>query len=259
MNFQNILTAKEGHIFTITLNRPDKLNALNHLTIQEVGLAMKLANGDPEVRGIILTGSGEKAFAAGADISEFAHFSPDEAEKLSRDGNSVFTGIEHSAKPVIAAVNGFALGGGCELAMACQLRIASENARFGQPEVNLGLTPGYAGTQRLVQLIGKGKALEYLMTADMIPAAEALRLGLVNYVVPQAELLGKAREMLDKIATKAPLAIAAVIRCVNAHYAYDQDGFETEVEEFAECFGTDDFREGSTAFLEKRKAEFRGR
>lgn len=259
MNFQNILTAKEGHIFTITLNRPDKLNALNHLTIQEVGLAMKLANGDPEVRGIILTGSGEKAFAAGADISEFAHFSTDEAEKLSRDGNSVFTGIEHSAKPVIAAVNGFALGGGCELAMACQLRIASENARFGQPEVNLGLTPGYAGTQRLVQLIGKGKALEYLMTADMIPAAEALRLGLVNYVVPQAELLGKAREMLDKIASKAPLAIAAVIRCVNAHYAYDQDGFETEVEEFAECFGTDDFREGSSAFLEKRKAEFRGR
>jgi enoyl-CoA hydratase len=259
MNFQNILTAKEGHIFTITLNRPDKLNALNHLTIQEVGLAMKLANGDPEVRGIILTGSGEKAFAAGADISEFAHFSPDEAEKLSRDGNSVFTAIEHSAKPVIAAVNGFALGGGCELAMACQLRIASENAKFGQPEVNLGLTPGYAGTQRLVQLIGKGKALEYLMTADMIPAAEALRLGLVNYVVPQTELLGKAREMLDKIASKAPLAIAAVIRCVNAHYAYDQDGFETEVEEFAECFGTDDFREGSTAFLEKRKAEFRGR
>jgi len=259
MNFQNILTAKEGHIFTITLNRPDKLNALNHLTIQEVGLAVKLANDDPEVRGIILTGSGEKAFAAGADISEFAHFSPDEAEKLSRDGNSVFTAIEHSAKPVIAAVNGFALGGGCELAMACQLRIASENAKFGQPEVNLGLTPGYAGTQRLVQLIGKGKALEYLMTADMIPAAEALRLGLVNYVVPQAELLGKAREMLDKIATKAPLAIAAVIRCVNAHYAYDQDGFETEVEEFAECFGTDDFREGSTAFLEKRKAEFRGR
>jgi len=259
MNCQNILTSKEGHIFTITLNRPDKLNALNHLTIQEVGLAVKLANDDPEVRGIILTGSGEKAFAAGADISEFAHFSPDEAEKLSRDGNSVFTGIEHSAKPVIAAVNGFALGGGCELAMACQLRIASENAKFGQPEVNLGLTPGYAGTQRLVQLIGKGKALEYLMTADMIPAAEALRLGLVNYVVPQAELLGKAREMLDKIATKAPLAIAAVIRCVNAHYAYDQDGFETEVEEFAECFGTDDFREGSTAFLEKRKAEFRGR
>lgn len=259
MNFQNILTAKEGAIFTITLNRPDKLNALNHLTIQEVGLAMKLANGDPEVRGIILTGSGEKAFAAGADISEFAHFNPDEAEKLSRDGNAVFTGIEHSAKPVIAAVNGFALGGGCELAMACQLRIASENAKFGQPEVNLGLTPGYAGTQRLVQLIGKGKALEYLMTADMIPAAEAHRLGLVNYVVPQAELLGKAREILEKIATKAPLAIAAVIRCVNAHYAYDQDGFETEVEEFAECFDTDDFREGSSAFLEKRKAEFRGR
>lgn len=259
MSYQNILTAKEDGIFQITLNRPDKLNALNYQTIQEVGMALREANNDPEIMAVLITGSGEKAFAAGADISEFAAYSREEAEKLSRDGNHVFTSIERSPKPVLAAVNGFALGGGCELAMACHLRVASENARFGQPEVNLGLTPGYAGTQRLVQLIGKGKALEYLMTADMIPAAEAHRLGLVNYVVPQAELIGKSKEILQKIAGKAPLAIAAVIRCVNSHFAYDEDGFETEVEEFSECFDSEDFKEGTAAFLEKRKAEFRGR
>lgn len=258
MNFQNILTEKENNLFIITINRPDKLNALNYQTIQEIGLAVRLANDDHEVRGILLTGTGEKAFAAGADISEFASFSVEEAEKLSRDGNRVFTSIEHSAKPVLAAILGFALGGGCELAMACQLRVASETARFGQPEVNLGLTPGYAGTQRLVQLIGKGKALEFLMTADMIPAAEAHRLGLVNHVVPQAELMSKSKEILSKIATKAPLAIAAVIRCVNSHFAYNEDGFETEIREFSECFGSADFKEGTQAFLEKRKAQFTG-
>ena len=259
MTFDNILTASEGGIFTITINRPDKLNALNHRTIQEIGLAIRLANDDASVRGIIITGSGEKAFAAGADISEFADFNRHEAEKLSRDGNDVFTSIEHSPKPIIAAVNGFALGGGCELAMACHMRIASDNARFGQPEVNLGVTPGYAGTQRLVQLIGKGKALEFLMTADMIPAAEALHLGLVNHVVPQADLMNKSREMLGKIATKGPLAIAAVIRCVNSYFAFDQDGFETEISEFSECFESDDFKEGTRAFLEKRRAEFTGK
>jgi enoyl-CoA hydratase len=238
MNFENILTASDAGIFTITINRPDKLNALNHKTIQEIGLAIRLANDDAAVRGIIITGSGEK---------------------LSRDGNDVFTSIEHSPKPVIAAVNGFALGGGCELAMACHMRIASENARFGQPEVNLGVTPGYAGTQRLVQLIGKGKALEFLMTADVIPATEALNLGLVNHVIPQAELMNKSREILAKIATKGPLAIAAVIRCVNSYFAYDQDGFETEISEFSECFESEDFKEGTRAFLEKRKAEFTGK
>jgi enoyl-CoA hydratase len=258
MNYNNILTEKADGIFTITINRPDKLNALNYETIQEIGMAVRFANDDDEVRGILLTGSGEKAFAAGADISEFAAFSRDEAEKLSRDGNRVFTSIEHSKKPVVAAVNGFALGGGCELAMSCQIRVASDTARFGQPEVNLGLTPGYAGTQRLVQLIGKGKALEFLMTADMIPAAEAHRLGLVNHVVPQAELIAKAKEILTKIGTKAPLAIAAVIRCVNSHFAFDQDGFETEILEFAGCFQSEDFKEGTQAFLEKRKANFKG-
>jgi enoyl-CoA hydratase len=258
MSYKNILTEKQDGILLITINRPDKLNALNRETIQEIGQAVKSGNDAKDVYGMILTGAGEKAFVAGADISEFSSYSPIEAETLSRDGGLVFTSIERSSKPVIAAVNGFALGGGCELAMACQLRIASENAKFGQPEVNLGLIPGYAGTQRLVQLIGKGKALEYLMTADLIPAAEALQLGLVNYVVPQTELLAKCTAILQKISGKAPLAIAAIIRCVNSHFAYNEDGFETEIREFGKSFGTADFREGSRAFLEKRKPEFKG-
>jgi enoyl-CoA hydratase len=258
MEFNNILYSVNNGICTVTVNRPDKLNALNYNTIQEIGQAVDLANADSLVKGIIITGSGEKAFVAGADISEFAHFSLSEAEKLSRDGNAVFHRIEQSTKPVLAAINGFALGGGCELAMACQLRVAAEHARFGQPEVNLGLTPGYAGTQRLVQLIGKGKALEYLMTADMIPATEAHRLGLVNYVVPATELMSKSEEILNKIATKAPLAIAAVIRCVNDYFKDGVDGFETEIREFGKCFETNDFKEGTEAFLSKRKAEFKG-
>jgi enoyl-CoA hydratase len=259
MSFQNILVSINEGIQTITINRPDKLNALNHLTIQEIGQAVAAGNRNPDVFGMILTGSGEKAFVAGADISEFASFSSIEGERLSREGGEVFTSIEQSAKPVIAAVNGFALGGGCELAMACHLRIASENARFGQPEVNLGLIPGYAGTQRLVQLIGKSKALELLMTADMIGAEEAHRLGLVNHVVPQQELIAKTTEILSKIGTKAPLAIAAIIRCVNAHFQFDENGFDTEIREFGASFNTEDFKEGTQAFLGKRKAEFKGR
>jgi len=259
MVYNNLLTQITDGILTITINRPDKLNALNYETIQEIGKAVAEGNANETVSGMIITGAGEKAFVAGADISEFAHFSSSEAENLSRDGNLVFHSIEQSPKPVIAAINGFALGGGCELAMSCQLRVAAEHARFGQPEVNLGLTPGYAGTQRLVQLIGKGKALEYLMTADMIPAAEAHRLGLVNYVVPAAELHAKATEILQKIATKAPLAIAAVIRCVNGYFRDGENGFETEIVEFGKCFGTEDFKEGTRAFLEKRKAEFKSK
>jgi len=258
MSYENILTSIEEGILTITVNRPDKLNALNYKTIQEIGAAVSEGNHDKSVFGMIITGAGEKAFVAGADISEFSNYSSIEAEKLSRDGGEVFNSIEQSAKPVIAAVNGFALGGGCELAMACHLRIASETARFGQPEVNLGLIPGYAGTQRLVQLIGKGKALEYLMTADMIPALEAHRLGLVNYVVPVGELITKSKEILNKIGTKAPLAIAAIIKSVNSHFAYDEDGFNTEILEFGKCFSTADFKEGTQAFLEKRKAAFKG-
>ena len=206
------------------VNRPDKLNALNRETIQEIGHAMKAAEADAGVKAIILTGSGAKAFVAGADISEFSSYGEAEGRDLAQKGHDVFDAIENLTKPVIAAVNGFALGGGCELAMACHLRVASENARFGQPEVKLGLIPGYGGTQRLTTLIGKTKATELLMTADMIGAAEALQLGLVNYVVPSESLMEKCREIADKIMKQAPLAIASVIRCVNASDSKDEIG-----------------------------------
>jgi enoyl-CoA hydratase len=211
------------------------------------------------VKGVILTGSGQKAFAAGADIEEFASFNVEEGTRMSAEGHAVLNAIEHCPKPVIAAVNGFALGGGNELAMACHIRIAAENARFGQPEVNLGITPGYAGTQRLAQLIGKGRALELLMTADIINAAEAYRLGLVNHVVPVGQLIEKCEEILGKIKTKSPLAIASVIRCVNAFYEKRMDGNNVEINEFGNFFGSEDFKEGTQAFLGKRPAEFKGR
>ena len=258
MNYSNILVENNDRICTITINRPDKLNALNYLTIQEIGKALDAANANEVIWGIIITGSGEKAFVAGADISEFASFTRAEAEELSRDGGAVFNRIEASKKPVIAAINGFALGGGCELAMACHIRIASENAKFGQPEVNLGLIPGYAGTQRLVQLIGKGKALEFLMTGDMIAADEAYRLGLVNQVVILGELQEAAKQMMHKIISKAPQALTAVIRSVNSYFTWNENGFETEISEFGKCFETEDFKEGTRAFLEKRKAVFTG-
>lgn len=259
MSYEFILVHEEGQVGFITINRPDKLNALNHTTIQEVGKAARLFMADENIRAVLITGSGEKAFIAGADISEFAHFTEDQAEKLARDGNDVFTSIEHANKPFIAAVNGFALGGGCELAMACHIRIASENAQFGQPEINLGLIPGYAGTQRLPQLIGKAKALELLLTGDRINAQQALQLGLANHVVPQSELLSTAKAMANKIASKAPVAAKETIYCVNSHYAKDADGFEEETLAFARCFTTEDFKEGTTAFLEKRAAQFKGR
>lgn len=259
MNYENILIETQGNLGIITINRPDKLNALNHLTIQEIGRAARLLVANENIRGIIITGSGEKAFVAGADISEFAHFTNDQAEKLARAGNDVFTFIEQATKPFLAAVNGFSLGGGCELAMACHLRIASENAKFGQPEVNLGLIPGYAGTQRLPQLIGKTKAFELLLTGDMINAQQALALGLVNAVVPQNELLATAKNMMEKIASKAPLAVQEIIFSVNAFYHFETDGFEEETMAFARCFNTEDFKEGTQAFLEKRKPNFTGR
>jgi enoyl-CoA hydratase len=211
------------------------------------------------VRGILLTGSGEKAFVAGADIAELAALTPAQAERAAQRGQEAFCLIEESTKPVVAAVNGFALGGGCELAMACHMRVASENARFGQPEVNLGLLPGYGGTQRLPQLIGKGKALELLLTADQVKADEALRLGLVNHVVPQAELLAFCRQLLTKILSKAPVAAGMVIECVNAHYAKSQDGYDAEAKAFGRAFATEDFREGTQAFVEKRAAVFQGK
>ncbi len=260
-SFENLLydlDAATG-ILTITVNRPTKLNALNAATIGELGEAIEHARADAAVRGILLTGSGEKAFVAGADIAELAALSGPGAQEASSRGQEVFRRYETSPKPVVAAVNGFALGGGCELAMACHLRVASENARFGQPEVNLGLLPGYGGTQRLVQLVGKGKALELLLTADQVKADEALRLGLANHVVPQAELLDFCKALLLKILSKAPVAVGLTIACVNTYFAEGGEaGYTAEAQAFGQAFGTADFKEGTAAFLEKRPASFTG-
>lgn len=259
MSYTNILYTIENAICTITVNRPDKLNALNKETIAEVGKAFAAAQMDDAVRGIILTGTGAKAFIAGADISEFAAFNLAQGMELSAHGHGVFNSVEKCRKPVIAAVNGFALGGGCELAMACHMRVAAENAKFGQPEVKLGLIPGYGGTQRLAQLVGKGKAMELLMTADMIDVNEAYRLGLVNYVVPADQLMEKCREILNKIIANAPVAIAEIVHTVNAFYDKEKDGYREEIERFGACFTTEDFIEGTEAFLNKRKAAFKGK
>lgn len=256
MTYNNILIAIHEEVLTITVNRPDKLNALNAHTIQEIGDAVARGAEDPGIAAMIITGTGAKAFVAGADISEFANYSVEEGKALSAAGHKVFDSIEQCRKPVIAAVNGFALGGGCELAMSCHLRVASDNAKFGQPEVKLGVIPGYAGTQRLAQLIGKGKSTELLMTADMIGAAEALQLGLVNYVTTPDQLMAKTLELINKIKANSPKAIESIIRCVNAGYEDGVDGFKFEIEEFGRCFGTGDFKEGVGAFLEKRKANF---
>lgn len=259
MDYKNILAQSEAEILIITINREEKLNALNKETLAEIKAAFEAAFEDEGIKGIILTGAGGKAFVAGADISEFQNISVEEGKAFAKNGQDIFNMIEKGPKPVIAAVNGFALGGGCELAMACHIRVASDNAKFGQPEVNLGLTPGYGGTQRLPQLIGKGKAMELLMTADMINAQQALELGLVNYVTTTKGLLEKAKELLYIISTKSPVAIKEIIRCVDAYYTDGEDGFDTEINQFGNCFDTEDFREGTTAFLEKRKANFTGK
>jgi len=259
MAYENLLTATENGVFTITVNRPDKLNALNKKTVSEIGEAIKEAKENEAVRAIIITGAGPKSFVAGADIAEFVGLSVDQGKALAKAGQDVFKSIETCPKPVIAAVNGFALGGGCELSMACHLRVASDNAKFGQPEVNLGLIAGYGGTQRLIQYIGKTKATELHMTADMITAEEALKLGLVNYVTSPDQLMPKCLELIEKIKSKSPKAIAGVIESVNAYFDHDDDGFATEIHEFGKCFGTEDFKEGTSAFLEKRKANFTGR
>lgn len=260
MSYQHLLVEEKDNILIATINREKALNALNTATMLE--LQHLFGSDAPQrshIAGVILTGAGERSFVAGADISEFLGMDATRGAEMARRGQDIFFLIERFPKPVIAAVNGFALGGGCELAMACHLRIAGEKARFGQPEVNLGLIPGYGGTQRLVQYIGKTKAMELLMTADMIDAQEAHRLGLVNAVVPAGEEVSAAMAMLQKIAGKAPLAIAGVIAAVNAYYQYDEDGFDREVREFGLTAGTEDFREGASAFLEKRKAVFAGR
>ncbi|MCB0395240.1 MAG: enoyl-CoA hydratase/isomerase family protein [Flavobacteriales bacterium] len=259
VTYENLLADVEAGILTLTINRPDKLNALNRATLEEIRSVVLEASDDQEVKGIIITGAGEKAFVAGADIKEFLDISPEEGKAFAANGQAIFKMIEDCHKPVIAAINGFALGGGCELAMACHLRVASENARFGQPEVNLGLIPGYGGTQRLIQYVGKTKAAELLMTGDMITGEEALKLGLLNALTSKEELMTKTRELLDKVLSKSPVAVKGVIRCLDAHFKDGEDGFVTEVEEFGKCFGTEDFKEGTSAFLEKRKPQFPGK
>ncbi len=259
MSYKNILIEKEHNIATITINRPEKLNALNKLTIQELHHAFSELEQNQDTRVIILTGSGEKAFVAGADIAEFAEFSVEEGIQLSAQGQeTLFNFVENLRVPVIAAINGFALGGGLELAMACHIRVASENAKMGLPEVSLGVIPGYGGTQRLPQLIGKGRALEMILTAGMISAEEAHREGLVNHVVKQEDLLSVCNEIAQKMIKNSPAAIAMAIQAVNANFKEGENGFETEIKSFGRCFGTEDFKEGTKAFLEKRKAVFTG-
>jgi enoyl-CoA hydratase len=259
MSYQTLLGSLENGVYTITINRPDKLNALNKDVFTDLDKAVDEINSNPEIRSAIITGAGPKAFVAGADITEFAGLNKEEAMALAKRGQDIFFKIENNSKPIIAAVNGFALGGGCELAMACHFRLCSENAKFGQPEVNLGLIPGYGGTQRLTQLIGKGRAMEMLMSANMIDANTALQYGLVNYVVPAEELLNKAKAILELINTKAPLAVAACIKAANTVFDETKDGYQTEIDAFGDCFITEDMKEGTTAFLEKRKAEFKGK
>jgi enoyl-CoA hydratase len=256
---ENIIVEHEKGIATILINRPDKLNALNKATIQELHETLNDLNHNQEVKVIVITGSGEKAFVAGADISEFAHFSSKEGAQLAAKGQEIlFDYIENMKKPVIAAINGFALGGGLELAMACHFRIASENAKMGLPEVSLGVIPGYGGTQRLPQLVGKGRAMEMIMTAGMIDAQTALKYGLVNHVVPQVDLFATYMTLAEKIMKNSPVAISKAIIAVNSGYKEAVDGYKAEITAFGECFDSQDFKEGTTAFLEKRKAQFKG-
>lgn len=257
MKAENLLVSIENNIALVTINRPTKLNALNRETLAEIHEVFSNLHENENVKVILLTGAGEKAFVAGADISEFADFSVEEGKKLAADGHRlVFDYIANFSKPVIALVNGFALGGGLELAMAAHFRIASENAKMGLPETSLGVIPGYGGTQRLPQLVGKGIAMEMIMTAGMIPAQKAFQYGLVNEVVPQEELIDKGKAVAAKIMNNSMVAISAAIKAVNDNYTDGVNGFTSEIEAFGEAFGTDDFKEGTQAFLQKRKAQF---
>lgn len=255
--YSTLLTNLENGIFTITINRPDKLNALNRMALNELEEVMEMVYDDENIKAVIITGQGAKAFVAGADISEFLKVSDEMGSDLARKGQQIFFTIENSPKPVVAAVNGFALGGGCELAMACHFRLASDNAKFGQPEVNLGLIPGYGGTQRLTMLVGKGKAMELMMSGNIIDAYEAKNIGLVNYVTTPESLLEKTKEILSVIITKSPVAVSKVIAAVNAFYSFDKNGFNEELNLFGEVFASNDKKEGTTAYLEKRKPVFK--
>lgn len=255
--YETLSTQLSGSIYIITINRPEKLNALNKTVIREIGEAVAEVYVNPLIRAAIITGAGSKAFAAGADISGFAGLSKEEGKELAKQGMDVFFQIENAPKPIVAAINGFALGGGCELAMACHFRICSDTAKFGQPEISLGLIPGYGGTQRLTRYIGKGRAMEAMLTGNLIHAPEALRFGLVNDVTSPEELLAKSMAILEQIVSKSPLAIAKCIAAINAAFG-PQDGYALETELFGECFATSDMIEGTTAFLEKRKPVFKG-
>ena len=260
MKFENILLEVKEGIAYISIDRPKKLNALNRDTIQELHEAFAEVKEDGEVKIVILTGTGEKAFVAGADISEFADFSAEEGKQLAANGQEkLFDYVANFPKPVIAAVNGFALGGGLELAMSAHFRIASDNAKMGLPEVSLGVIPGYGGTQRLPQLVGKGRAMEMIMTAKMIDARQALEYNLVNHVTTPGELIGFAEDIAAKIMKNSPVAISQAIKAINANYEAGVNGFEVEIDGFGKSFGTEDFKEGTTAFLNKRKAQFPGK
>ncbi|MCF6279162.1 MAG: enoyl-CoA hydratase-related protein [Flavobacteriaceae bacterium] len=258
MNYENILFNQNDSVLTITINRPNQLNALNKATILELHNAFATADSDKSVRAIIITGSGEKAFVAGADIKEFSDFDTSQAAVLSKNGHDLlFDFVENLSTPVIAAINGFALGGGLELAMSAHFRIASDNARIGLPEVSLGVIPGYGGTQRLPQLVGKGKAMEMIMTANMITAEEAKEVSLVNHVVTQEELLPLAKKLATRISRNSSTAISEAIHAVNANFKTGVNGFDVEIKNFGNCFGSEDFKEGTAAFLEKRKPNFK--
>ncbi|WP_026754436.1 enoyl-CoA hydratase/isomerase family protein [Sediminibacter sp. Hel_I_10] len=260
MSYTNILSTTNNGITTITINRPNKLNALNKETIKELHGAFDAADIDKDVKVIIITGSGKKAFVAGADISEFADFDEKNGGKLAAKGQELlFDFVENLSTPVIAAINGFALGGGLELAMACHFRLASLNAKMGLPEVSLGVIPGYGGTQRLPQLVGKGRAMEMVMTAGMIDANQALEYGLVNHVTDEEGLMPLAEKIASKIMRNSSVAIKGAIKAINANYQDGVDGYKTEIKQFGKCFGTEDFKEGTTAFLQKRKADFPGK
>ena len=256
MELQNIHTQIKNNILIATINRPQELNVLNMASLLELEYVLSLIYDDENIRGVVITGSGNKSFIAGADIKEFSTYSKKQGRTMVEKGQSVFKLIEESPKPILAAINGFALGGGCELAMACHLRIASSNARFGQPEVKLGIIPGYGGTQRLHQIIGKSKAMEMLLTGNSIDAAEAFNLKLVNCIVSSDELMNKSMEVIGQVVGNSPLAIGSVIKASNSFYHTKKDGYKSEIVEFGECFGSIDFKEGTDAFKGKRKPNF---